>query len=56
MRAGAEVYQHLQRIIKRKYGIGSINVGDEGGFAPTHVADGDEALGLIQEAIRAAGH
>ena len=40
MKAGAEVYQHLMKIIKKKYGIGSINVGDEGGFAPTHVADG----------------
>lgn len=56
MRAGAEVYQHLQKIIKKKYGIGSINVGDEGGFAPTEVADGEEALDLIQEAIRTAGH
>ena len=48
MRAGAEVYQHLQKIIKKKYGIGAINVGDEGGFAPSNVADGEEALRLVQ--------
>ena len=41
MRAGAEVYQHLMKIIKKKHGIGAINVGDEGGFAPSNVADGE---------------
>lgn len=56
MRAGTEVYHHLQKIIKKKHGIGAINVGDEGGFAPSGVADGEEALDLIQEAIKAAGH
>lgn len=54
-RAGAEVYQHLLKIIKKKHGIGAINVGDEGGFAP-NVSDGDEALQLIKEAISTAGH
>ena len=43
IKAGAEVYQHLMKIIKKKHGIGAINVGDEGGFAP-NVSDGDEAL------------
>jgi enolase len=31
------------KIIKKKYGIGATNVGDEGGFAP-NVDDGDQAL------------
>ena len=34
MKIGSEIYQHLLKIIKSKYGIGAINVGDEGGFAP----------------------
>lgn len=40
MKAGAEVYQHLMKIIKSRHGIGAINVGDEGGFAP-NVSDGE---------------
>jgi enolase len=43
MKVGAEVYHHLMKIIKKKYGIGATNVGDEGGFAPD-VDDGDQAL------------
>lgn len=43
MRAGTEVYHNLMKIIKKKYGLGATNVGDEGGFAPT-VDDGDQAL------------
>ena len=34
MRIGTEVYHHLSRILKKKYGLSAINVGDEGGFAP----------------------
>ena len=39
MRVGSEVYHHLMKIIKKKYGLNATNVGDEGGFAPT-VNDG----------------
>jgi enolase len=35
MRVGTEVYHHLMKIIKKKYGLNATNVGDEGGFAPT---------------------
>lgn len=31
---GSEVYHHLKAIVKKKYGVDSVNVGDEGGFAP----------------------
>lgn len=34
MQMGAEVYQCLKSVIKRKYGMDASNVGDEGGFAP----------------------
>lgn len=55
IRVGAEVYQHLMKIIKKKHGLSATNVGDEGGFAP-NVPDGDEALQLLKEAISVAGH
>lgn len=53
LRAGAEVFQHLKRILARK-GL-STSVGDEGGFAP-NLTNTEEALELILEAIRAAGY
>ena len=28
------MYHHLKAIVKKKYGVDSVNVGDEGGFAP----------------------
>jgi enolase len=43
------------KIIKKKHGLSATNVGDEGGFAP-NVANGDEALDLLREAIQSAGH
>ena len=55
VRAGSEVYHHLMKIIKKKYGLNATNVGDEGGFAPT-VDDGNEALEILMDAIKAAGH
>lgn len=53
LRAGAEVFQHLKKILARK-GL-STSVGDEGGFAP-NLTNTEEALELILEAIRAAGY
>lgn len=32
IRLGAETYQHLQKLLKSKYGKSAANVGDEGGF------------------------
>ncbi len=54
LRMGAEVYQVLKGIIKEKYGQDSINVGDEGGFAPNILAN-DEGLQLVVSAINKAG-
>ncbi len=51
---GAEVYQTLKLIIKEKYGQDSINVGDEGGFAP-NILQNDEGLSLVVSAINKAG-
>jgi enolase len=52
---GAEVYHNLKSCIKSKYGQDACNVGDEGGFAP-NVQDNDEALDILMEAIKKAGH
>jgi len=55
MRIGAEIYQTLKVIIKDKYGINSINVGDEGGFAPDFQTT-EEALDVLTSAIEKAGY
>jgi len=55
MRIGVEVYQTLKGVIKKKYGQDAINVGDEGGFAPS-VQDNQEALDILMEAIKQSGH
>lgn len=53
LRCGAEVFQHLKKLTDaRGY---PTTVGDEGGFAP-NVKSTDDALNLIQEAVRAAGY
>ena len=50
MRIGAEVYQHLKSVIKAKYGVDAVNVGDEGGFAP-NIQDNKEGLELVKAAV-----
>jgi len=55
MRMGAEVYATLKKCIVKKYGQDAANVGDEGGFAP-NVQDNNEALDILMEAIKLAGH
>ncbi len=52
---GVEVYHTLKNIIKKKYGVNAINVGDEGGFAPP-LSKVEEPLKLLMEAIDEAGH
>jgi len=53
LRAGAEIYHALKKILK-KAGLATA-VGDEGGFAP-NLASNEEALKAIVEAIQAAGY
>lgn len=53
-RQGAETYQHLKSLAKKKYGTSAGNVGDEGGVAPD-IQTAKEALDLISEAIEMAG-
>ncbi|CAI2368962.1 unnamed protein product [Moneuplotes crassus] len=56
MQIGCEVYHNLQKLIKKKYGLSSANVGDEGGFGCPEINDETETLELINEAVEAAGH
>jgi enolase len=53
LRAGAETFHHLAKILKKK-GY-STAVGDEGGFAP-NLKSNEEACEVILEAIEAAGY
>lgn len=55
LRAGAEIYHVLKRVIESKHGRQAINVGDEGGFAPP-LNQTMEALELLAEAIPEAGY
>ncbi|WP_298137960.1 phosphopyruvate hydratase [Acidiferrobacter sp.] len=53
LRWGAEIFHTLKRLLKAR-GLAT-GVGDEGGFAP-NLGTNEEALGLIVEAISAAGY
>lgn len=53
MRASAEIYQHLKKILKDSKHITSI--GDEGGFAP-NLKDNEEPIQIILEAVKKAGY
>ncbi|MHA1377243.1 MAG: phosphopyruvate hydratase [Candidatus Helarchaeota archaeon] len=55
MRYLSEAYHHLKSFIKNKYGKNSINVGDEGGFAPA-IDTTREALNALIDAIETAGY
>ena len=49
-----KVYKKLGKILVKKYGISSKNLGDEGGFAP-QLDNAYEALSVIEESIHDAG-
>jgi len=56
IRIGAEVYHHLQQLIKERYGKSSANVGDEGGFGVPAIKDEIETVELVMAAIKQSGH
>jgi enolase len=55
LQIGAETYQSLKEVVKKKYGKDAAAVGDEGGFAP-NIQSNDEGLDALMDAIKAAGH
>ncbi|MCE5295869.1 MAG: phosphopyruvate hydratase [Euryarchaeota archaeon] len=55
IRIGVEVYHSLKTVLKKEYGPGAINVGDEGGFAPP-LNTARESMDMLLKAIEAAGY
>jgi len=55
LRVGAEVYHSLKQVLKKGMGAMSINVGDEGGFAPAFDTS-RQAMDVLLKAIEAAGY
>lgn len=55
LQIGSEVYHHLKNLLKAKYGLNSINVGDEGGFAPP-MKRIEDPLELLTKAVSQAGY
>jgi len=51
----SEVYASLKTLLKKRYGPGAINLGDEGGFAPP-LRSASEAMDTIVSAISDAGY
>ncbi|MFA6376449.1 MAG: phosphopyruvate hydratase [Candidatus Paceibacterota bacterium] len=50
LRAASEIYHQLRSVLAQKYGKSSVNIGDEGGFAPP-VDTPKEALECLNQAI-----
>lgn len=55
LEAGAEIYHALKEILMKKEGLHEVNVGDEGGVAPSLSAT-KVALDLVMEAIQATDY
>jgi len=55
LQMGAEIYHVLGKILEKKYGRSSTNVGYEGGYAPK-MSESTEALDALTQAIEEAGY
>lgn len=55
LRVGVEVYHTLKNHLKRKFGPSSINVGDEGGFAPP-MKETRDALNALMSSVEEASY
>ena len=52
---GAECYHTLKKLLKEKYGVHAVQLGDEGGFVPP-ITDPRERLDMMVEAAEEAGY
>ena len=52
----SETYHHLAKLLKEKFGAGSILIGDEGGFAPPQLTTINDRLDLMLKAVEQAGY
>lgn len=55
LRVGAEIYHRLKSLLDSKLGKQAVNVGDEGGFAPS-LSKTTDALDILLEAVSEAGY
>ncbi|MEM4204040.1 MAG: phosphopyruvate hydratase [Candidatus Methanomethylicaceae archaeon] len=55
IRAGCEIYMQLKKRLRKRYGPFSVNIGDEGGFAPP-ISCTRDALDTIDISIEEAGY
>ena len=53
--AASEIYYELKSLLQRRFGKSSVNVGDEGGFAP-QLSTAHEALSVLESAVAATGY
>ncbi len=56
LQAASEIYHTLKKDLHKKFGQGSTNIGDEGGFAPVQLSSSTQALKLLKIAINHAGY
>jgi len=56
LRAGSEIYQRLKKELHKKYGKGTTNVGDEGGFAPEKLHKVEDVFVMLRKVINDAGY
>ena len=55
LRAGAETYHLLKSMLKRRFGVSAIQLGDEGGFVPP-LKNVNERLEILMQAIEESGY
>ncbi|MEK6919407.1 MAG: enolase C-terminal domain-like protein, partial [Thermoproteota archaeon] len=55
LRCGSEIYHTLGQELLERYGKSSVNVGDEGGYAPA-IGQVREALEMVESAVVEAGY
>ena len=55
LQIGSEVYHKLKELLKKDYGKGAINIGDEGGFAPPMNCY-EEPFDYIMDAVEELGY
>lgn len=56
LQAASEIHHILKKDLHKKYGKGTTNVGDEGGFAPEKLQKATDALSILMKAIKDAGY
>tara|TARA_Y100000034_G_scaffold3294_3_gene3976 strand:+ start:2901 stop:4148 length:1248 start_codon:yes stop_codon:yes gene_type:complete len=56
LRIGSEVYHQLKKDLRKKYGKGSTNIGDEGGFAPNKLQKVYQPLKIIMKSVKELGY